>query len=56
MLPVFMILHSKIYFMRAPARQRKYRIKESFIDKLRHAKGVPFFIVGRGALTPPLSI
>ena len=30
MLPVFMILHSKIYFMRAPARQRKYRIKELY--------------------------
>ena len=30
MLPVFMILHSKIYFMRAPARQRKYRIKEFY--------------------------
>ena len=30
MLPVFMILRSKIYFMRAPARQRKYRIKELY--------------------------
>ena len=28
MLPVFMILRCKIYFMRAAARQLKYRIKE----------------------------
>ena len=30
MLPVFMILLCKIYFMRASARQRKYRIKELY--------------------------
>ena len=44
MLPVFMILHSKIYFMRAPARQRKYRIKELYRQTEGTPEGVPFVI------------
>ena len=39
-----MILHSKIYFMRAPARQRKYRIKELYRQTEGTPEGVPFVI------------
>ena len=48
MLPVFMILRSKIYFMRAPARQRKYRIKELY----RQTEARPKACLSRPSGTP----
>ena len=48
MLPVFMILRCKIYFMRAAARQLKYRIKEleRQTDSTQVFRGVEFALSG----------
>ena len=57
--PVFMILRSKIYFMRAPARQRKHRIKELYRQteaRQRRAFRVPTGRRARGACAIPCRI